>query len=115
MEPLIAWLRQAGSKLGNPEITPETDLIDQGVLDSLEILRLVAFLEERFRITIPVEDSCPRTSGPRQRSRPWLLAWTELRGRPHRDTESSWRGNMGIPAQTDILVIGGGPAGTCAA
>jgi acyl carrier protein len=60
MEPLIAWLRQAGSKLGNPEITPETDLIDQGVLDSLEILRLVAFLEERFRITIPVEEFVPQ-------------------------------------------------------
>src|SRR5712691_2579513 len=42
MEPLIAWLQQAGAKFGNLEITPHTDLIDQGVLDSLELLRLVA-------------------------------------------------------------------------
>jgi acyl carrier protein len=60
MEPLIAWLRQASTKLGNLEITPDTDLIDQGVLDSLEILRLVAFLEECFRITVPVEEFVPQ-------------------------------------------------------
>jgi acyl carrier protein len=60
MEPLIAWLQQAGAKFGNLEITPHTDLIDQGVLDSLEILRLVAFLEERFRITVPVEEFVPQ-------------------------------------------------------
>jgi acyl carrier protein len=60
MEPLIAWLQQAGAKFGDLEITPHTDLIDQGVLDSLEILRLVAFLEERFRITVPVEEFVPQ-------------------------------------------------------
>ncbi len=59
MERLIEWLKEAGAKSGNLKITPETELIERGVLDSLEILRLVAFLEEQFAITVPIEEFVP--------------------------------------------------------
>ena len=34
------------------EVTPDTELITAGILDSLATLRLVAFLEETFGITL---------------------------------------------------------------
>jgi len=56
---ILAWLKKAGAKLGDAEIVADTELIDEGVLDSLEILRLVSFLEERFGIAVPVEEFVP--------------------------------------------------------
>jgi D-alanine--poly(phosphoribitol) ligase subunit 2 len=56
---ILAWLKKAGAKFGNVEIAPDTELIEQGVLDSLEVLRLVSFLEERFGIVVPVEEFVP--------------------------------------------------------
>lgn len=43
---------------GDPSLvlTPETALIDEGIIDSLGIIQLVKALEESFAITIEVED-----------------------------------------------------------
>jgi len=38
------------------DLGPEEDLLSTGVLDSLGILRLVSFIEERFGIQVPDED-----------------------------------------------------------
>lgn len=35
---------------------PDDDLLNAGVIDSLGILRMVAFMEERFGVTVPDED-----------------------------------------------------------
>lgn len=35
------------------------DLIEQGVIDSMSLLRLVSFLEERYQITVQDEDLLP--------------------------------------------------------
>jgi acyl carrier protein len=46
----------------NPELLPlanETSLLDSGILDSLSLLRLMIFLEERFRITMGDTDLLP--------------------------------------------------------
>jgi acyl carrier protein len=46
----------------DPELLPlanETSLPDSGILDSLSLLRLVVFLEERFRITMDGADLLP--------------------------------------------------------
>ena len=40
-------------------LTNETSLLDSGVLDSLSLLRLVVFLEERFGITMGDADLLP--------------------------------------------------------
>jgi acyl carrier protein len=40
-------------------LTDETPLLDSGILDSLGLLRLVVFLEERFGITLDDADLLP--------------------------------------------------------
>lgn len=40
-------------------LTNETSLLDSGILDSLSLLRLVVFLEERFGITMGDTDLLP--------------------------------------------------------
>ena len=40
-------------------LTNETSLLDSGILDSLSLLRLVVFLEERFGITMGDADLLP--------------------------------------------------------
>ena len=39
--------------------TPDENLLSQGIIDSLGILKLVTFLEERFEITTTDEDLVP--------------------------------------------------------
>jgi acyl carrier protein len=38
------------------ELSPEDDLLGSGLLDSMGVMRLVAFVEETFNIKIPPED-----------------------------------------------------------
>ena len=38
---------------------PDTDLIEQGVIDSMSLLRLVTFLEERYQLRVKDEDLVP--------------------------------------------------------
>lgn len=44
---------------GRTDLDDHDDLIDSGVVDSLGIFQLVAFLEERFGIAIPDSDITP--------------------------------------------------------
>jgi len=48
---------------GRTDINDEDDLIDSGVIDSLGIFQLVAFLEERFGIAIGDEEITPENFG----------------------------------------------------
>jgi acyl carrier protein len=48
---------------GRTDIADDDDLIDSGVIDSLGIFQLVAFLEETFRITIGDEEITPENFG----------------------------------------------------
>lgn len=38
------------------EITPETDILNAGVIDSLGLLNLIAFVEETFQVNIDAAD-----------------------------------------------------------
>ena len=40
----------------NVDLKEDEDLLSAGIIDSLSILKLVAFVEERFNISIPDED-----------------------------------------------------------
>jgi len=40
----------------NVNLKEDDDLLSSGILDSLSILRLVAFVEERFGIVVPDDD-----------------------------------------------------------
>ena len=44
---------------GRTDIGEDDDLIDSGVIDSLGIFQLVAFLEERFGVAISDEEITP--------------------------------------------------------
>jgi acyl carrier protein len=44
-------------------LKPEDDLIERGLLDSLGILKMVSFCEERFGITIPDAEVLPDHMG----------------------------------------------------
>ena len=43
----------------NEKFDEKTDLLEQGVIDSLSLLRLVTFLEENCRIVVPDEEMVP--------------------------------------------------------
>ncbi|MGY0236997.1 acyl carrier protein [Longispora urticae] len=44
---------------GGGQLTPDSSLLDSGVLDSLSLLQLVAALESRYGITVTDEDLDP--------------------------------------------------------
>jgi acyl carrier protein len=48
---------------GRTEIADDEDLIDTGIVNSLGIFQLVAFLEERFQISIGDEQITPENFG----------------------------------------------------
>ena len=57
---VLEWLRQAcACKCAGVFITPETDLFEQGLLDSLGILELIAFIESSFGVAIPLDQFVP--------------------------------------------------------
>lgn len=41
------------------EVTEETPLLEQGLLDSLGLMTLVAFLERRYKLAVPEEQITP--------------------------------------------------------
>jgi len=56
---VIEWIAGLPTRRGTDAIHADTELIDQGILDSLAILNLVGFLEERFNIMMPIEEFVP--------------------------------------------------------
>lgn len=57
---ITQWIaRAAETRLPDVEVRADTAIIENGLLDSIEILNLVGFLEEEFRIALPVEEFVP--------------------------------------------------------
>lgn len=44
------------TEISNTKIQTDTDLIDQGIIDSFSILQIVNFIEERFNLEIDPEE-----------------------------------------------------------
>jgi acyl carrier protein len=63
MKPIIdsvtVWLKRTAYTRATGEVTAETELIACGILDSIEILNLVSFLEEHFGIALPIDEFVP--------------------------------------------------------
>ena len=59
LEIIVDWLKALAPRFPDIEITAETALINQGLLDSIEILNLVCFVEERFAVVVTVEAFVP--------------------------------------------------------
>ena len=56
---ILDWLRKTAAHIPNTDITEDTELIEQGILDSLQVLNLVCFMEEQFAVMLPVEEFVP--------------------------------------------------------
>jgi len=56
---ITGWLAGLPTMKRRATINADTELIEEGVLDSLAILDLVAFLEDRFKVVMPVEEFVP--------------------------------------------------------
>jgi acyl carrier protein len=57
---VLEWLKQAcACKCAGVFLAPDTDVLEQGLLDSLSIIELTSFLEETFRISMPLEEFIP--------------------------------------------------------
>ena len=53
---LMDYIKQQLMKGRNANITTQDDLLGAGIIDSLGVLQLVAFIEERFNFQVPDED-----------------------------------------------------------
>lgn len=56
MEQLLELLKEVKSDI---DFEKETDLVDEGLLDSLEIVTIIASIEEKFGIEIDPDDIDP--------------------------------------------------------
>jgi acyl carrier protein len=52
-------LTEIAADLGKQTLDPDEDLLEQGIIDSLGILKLVSFLEESHGIQVMDEDIVP--------------------------------------------------------
>ena len=54
-----ALLSEVALDLGRKSLTPDEDLLEQGIVDSLGLMKLIVYMEETFRIKISDEDIIP--------------------------------------------------------
>lgn len=53
---LLDYIKEELLKGRKMDLKPEDDLLSAGILDSLGILQMVAFIEDRFGYQVPDED-----------------------------------------------------------
>jgi acyl carrier protein len=57
---IIAWIEEnINASKPHAKISPETPLLDEGLMTSLDFLHLVFFLEERHSIKFDIEELTP--------------------------------------------------------
>ena len=54
--PILEYISSVTAETGGAPVTRDTQLLEAGILDSINLVRLVQFLEERFGISIPDTD-----------------------------------------------------------
>ena len=52
-------LTEIGVDLGKKSLDPDEDLLEQGIIDSLGIMKLVLFMEETYGIAVADEEVVP--------------------------------------------------------
>lgn len=50
------FVQEGTSRDAATAVAPDTDIIGQGLVDSLGIFRLIAFVEEKFKVTIEPDE-----------------------------------------------------------
>ncbi|MEU6587367.1 acyl carrier protein [Nocardia sp. NPDC046763] len=51
--PIVEYISAMVAESGGTPVNCETPLLEAGLLDSINLVKLVHFLEERFKISIP--------------------------------------------------------------
>lgn len=57
-DPLTEYICTHAPHLAS-EVTEDTPLLEQGLLDSLSLMKLIAFLERQYRLMVPEEEITP--------------------------------------------------------
>jgi acyl carrier protein len=57
-DPLTDYIHAHAPHLAS-EVAEDTPLLEQGLLDSLGLMKLIAFLERRYRLVVPEEEITP--------------------------------------------------------
>jgi len=52
-------LSEIAVDLGKKSLAPDDDLLEQGIIDSMGIMKLIVFMEETFGISVEDEDVIP--------------------------------------------------------
>ena len=63
VEVLNTWILAARSTGQNQPIEADTELLDSGLLDSVQIIELVSFVEDHFNVKIDIADIVPENFG----------------------------------------------------
>lgn len=58
-EELMSFLNRRAEQEGKREPLPTEDLFDSGVLDSFQVVDLIALVEQQYGIRVPDEDVTP--------------------------------------------------------
>lgn len=59
-ETILAWIRDNCPQIpADKAMDPNTRLLDENLLDSLQIVQLVSFLEQEFHVSVPMEEMMP--------------------------------------------------------
>ncbi len=53
---ILTYIKETILSDSSLELTPEDDLLNSGLIDSIGIVKLVAFLEKEFNVSIPPEE-----------------------------------------------------------
>jgi len=77
-------------------LSDDDDLLTSGLVDSLGMMSLVAFIEEQFGVAVPPEDVTLETFSTSLRSRP---TWRRARSKERRVTGRSKTLEQGLPAR----------------
>ena len=58
-QPILDFVSGVVAETGGGAVTRDTQLLETGVLDSINLVRLIQFIEERFNLSIPDSDFGP--------------------------------------------------------
>ena len=58
-QPILDFVSDVVAEAGGGAVVRDTPLLEAGVLDSINLVRLIQFMEERFGISIPDSDFGP--------------------------------------------------------
>ncbi|HZY68547.1 MAG TPA: acyl carrier protein [Devosia sp.] len=58
-QPILDFISGVAADSGGGAVTSDTRLLETGVLDSINLVRLIQFMEERFGIQVPDSDFGP--------------------------------------------------------